>query len=56
MEKYPSMRAGGGGALFLYDLLMIGFENFKILSWNVRGAKSDTGRCFLKELIRKKQP
>ncbi|XP_057443884.1 uncharacterized protein LOC130736046 [Lotus japonicus] len=37
-------------------VLMIGFEDLKILSWNVRGALHDNGKLFLKELIRTKQP
>lgn len=35
---------------------MIGFENLKIISWNVRGALNEHGQLFLKDLIRCKKP
>ncbi|XP_057418501.1 uncharacterized protein LOC130712697 [Lotus japonicus] len=35
---------------------MIGFEDLKIISWNVRGALHENGKRFVKELIRTKNP
>lgn len=35
---------------------MIGFENKKILSWNIRGAMNENNKHVLKELIRSKRP
>ncbi|XP_057452893.1 uncharacterized protein LOC130744751 [Lotus japonicus] len=35
---------------------MIGFDDVKIISWNVRGAVNEHGKLFVKELIRSKKP
>ncbi|XP_057453246.1 uncharacterized protein LOC130745123 [Lotus japonicus] len=40
----------------LPTLLMIGFEELRIISWNVRGAVHEYGKLFIKELIRSKKP
>src|ERR1044072_5729051 len=42
--------------LFLSYCSMIGFENFKIVSWNVRGALHNDGKLAMKEIVRHKQP
>lgn len=39
----------------LPTLLMIGFEELRIISWNVRGAVHEYGKLFIKELIRSKK-
>lgn len=35
---------------------MIGFEDVKIISWNVQGAMNENGKLFIKDLVRNKRP
>src|ERR1044072_8223648 len=42
--------------LLLISVLMIGFENFKIVSWNVRGALHENGKLAIRDIVRHKQP
>ena len=48
--------SGVAKPLFLHMFFMIGFEDFKLMSWNVRGALSRGGQLFSKELIRIHKP
>ncbi|KAL6567778.1 hypothetical protein OROGR_001446 [Orobanche gracilis] len=38
------------------SIFMIGFEDFSILSWNVRGALSKAGQLFIKDMVGFKKP
>lgn len=52
-----SMHVNKGQAPLLTQiLLMIGFEDCRIIAWNVRGAMHESGKLFIKELIRSKKP
>ncbi|CAL0324582.1 unnamed protein product [Lupinus luteus] len=40
----------------LVVLLMIGFDEFSVLSWNVRGALGEAGQLFIKDIVGYKKP
>lgn len=48
---------GGSWLLFFINLfLMISFQEFSILCWNIRGALNPAGRRHTRELVRKHKP
>src|ERR1044072_2901488 len=42
--------------LLLISVLMMGFESFKIVSWNVRGALHENGKLASRDIVRNRQP